>query len=266
MVLIGFGKIELMENFPHLKCLYFEGNAITTMAGLETNVELLSLYLHENCINQIAHISNLKNLKVLNLSDNCIRKIEGLEGLNIDTLYLARNRIGFYGVEDLKGLLECKSITCVDLQQNNIDDEAVIPEVFEQMPDMKVLYLQNNKVVKKIKNYRKTLTVKLPQLVYLDDRPVFKDDRRNAEAFSRGGIEEERKERTLIKKEQNEKDEKNRQAFRDMLEKAKEERKAAMAAMKTSADKAMADDPETAPEEAPKEKSQDDKKADEQEE
>jgi len=105
-----------MEHFPHLKCLYFEGNAITSMAGLETNVELLSLYLHENCINEMAHISTLKNLKVLNLSDNCIRKIDGLSGLNIDTLYLARNRIGFEGIEDLKGLLECKSITCVDLQ------------------------------------------------------------------------------------------------------------------------------------------------------
>lgn len=53
------------------------------------------------------HISNLRNLKVLNLSDNCIEKIEGLQGLNLDTLYLSRNRIGRGGVEDVIGLLEC---------------------------------------------------------------------------------------------------------------------------------------------------------------
>ena len=97
-------------------------------------MELLSLYLHENCINQISHISTLRNLKVLNLSDNCIRKIEGFGGLNLDTVYLARNRIGFDGVDDLKGLLECETITCVDLQQNNIDDTEVMPQVFEKMP------------------------------------------------------------------------------------------------------------------------------------
>ena len=66
------------------------------------------------------------------------------------------------------------------------------------MPNLKVLYMQGNGCVNKIKNYRKTMIDKLPQLKYLDDRPVFADDRRNAEAFARGGLEEERKERALI--------------------------------------------------------------------
>jgi len=39
------------------------------------------------------------------------------------------------------------------------------------------------------------MIAKLPDLKYLDDRPVFVDDRRNAEAFARGGLEEERQER-----------------------------------------------------------------------
>ena len=73
-----------MENFPHLKCLYFEGNAVESLDGLQTNTELVSLYLH-------------------------------LAGLNLDTLYLARNRIGAGGVADLLGLLECPSITCLDI-------------------------------------------------------------------------------------------------------------------------------------------------------
>lgn len=53
------------------------------------------------------HLSNLRNLRVLNLADNLIAKIEGLAGLQIDTLYLARNRIGHGGLDDLRGLLEC---------------------------------------------------------------------------------------------------------------------------------------------------------------
>ena len=97
------------------------------------------------------------------------------------------------------------------------------------MPNLKVLYLMNNPCTGKIKNYRKTVISKLPNLKYLDDRPVFADDRRNAEAFSRGGLEEERKERALIQEEKRKKDEYNRKTFADMIKKARQEKKDAEA-------------------------------------
>lgn len=97
------------------------------------------------------------------------------------------------------GLLECPSLSVIDLSDNYIDDPNILPEVLEKMPNLAVLYLNGNEVTKKIKNYRKTLIAKIPSLKYLDDRPVFPEDRRHAEAFSRGGIEEERTEREKIK-------------------------------------------------------------------
>lgn len=151
------------------------------------------------------------------------KTIEGLgNNKKLDSLYIKRNKIGINGVSDLMGLLECPSIGCLDLSENRVDDPEVLEEVLVKMPNLKVLYLNGNECVKKIKNYRKTVISKIPTLKYLDDRPVFDEDRRHAEAFSRGGIEEERKERATIKKENEARDEKNRQAFRDMITKARE--------------------------------------------
>jgi dynein assembly factor 1 len=87
--------------------------------------------------------------------------------------------------------------------------------------------LNGNDVTKKIKNYRKVLISKIPTLKYLDDRPVFAEDRRYAEAFARGGIEEERKERDVLKKEKDDAHWKNHEAFQDMIKKAREEKRKA---------------------------------------
>ncbi|TFJ99526.1 Butyrophilin subfamily 2 member A1 [Platysternon megacephalum] len=63
------------------------------------------------------------------------------------------------------------------------------------MPDLRVLNLMGNEVIKKIPNYRRTLTIRLKQLTYLDDRPVFPKDRACAEAWAMGGREAEKSER-----------------------------------------------------------------------
>lgn len=215
-----------MEKFPHLKTLYFEGNGLNEISGLGTNSELRSLYLHENCVGKMEGLDNLTLLSNLNLSDNLISTIEGIENCeSLDVLYLARNRVGRNGLDDLKGLLACPTLTTVDLQNNKIDDPECLEEIFVKMPNLKVLYLQNNGCVNKIKNYRKTVISRIPSLKYLDDRPVFDDDRRNAEAFARGGMDEERLERQRINEERRAKEEKNRQAFRDMIKTAREEKK-----------------------------------------
>lgn len=70
----------------------------------------------------------------------------------------------------------------------------------------------------KIKHYRKTLISRIKTLTYLDDRPVFEEERRTAEAWAVGGREAEKAERLLIKEENEAKEKANRDAFREMLE------------------------------------------------
>ncbi len=51
------------------------------------------------------------------------------------------------------------------------------------MPNLKVLYLQGNPVVKRIPFYRKFVIGRLRGLTYLDDRPVFDDERQRCDVW-----------------------------------------------------------------------------------
>ena len=186
----GFREIQNLDEYTGLRCVWLEGNGFQKIQGLEKCTELRTLYLHENCIDVIEGLDTLVDLDTLNLNKNGIAKVENLSMLpNLHTLLLSHNRLEDY--ESLEHLKDCKSIQSLDIQSNRIDDIKVL-EVFQAMPDLRVLYLMGNPVVKKIKNYRKRLTYMLPQLKYLDDRPVFPDDRLRAEAymkaFEEGGI------------------------------------------------------------------------------
>lgn len=159
--------------------LYLEGNAISKIEGLDQLVNLTSLYLHENCIEKIEGLDNLCNLANLNLSDNLIKKIENLKGLkNLSNLLLKRNRIGLKGLEDLQGLLELgKEFAVLDISDNMIEDPKIVDEILTKFIDLRVIYLNGNDVVRKIPNYRKTLISKIDSLKYIDDKPIFDDEK-----------------------------------------------------------------------------------------
>lgn len=62
----------------------------------------------------------------------------------------------------------------------------MIDEVFVKMKNLSVFYAKENEFVRKTSQYKKTMIVKCPDLGYLEDAPIFENDRRIAEAYFRG--------------------------------------------------------------------------------
>ncbi|CAH1398956.1 unnamed protein product [Nezara viridula] len=194
----GYSKIENLEEYTGLKCLWLENNGIGKIENLDQQVELRSLYLQNNLIQCIENLEMLSKLDTVNLCHNNIKKIENLSSLGqLNTLNISHNHIET--IQDLEHLGDCKSLSVVDLSHNYIQDPNVI-EIFGKMDSLRVLSLMGNPVVGKIRYYRKIFTLKCQHLTYLDDRPVFPQDRSAAEAWQKGGEEAEQKSREDFRK------------------------------------------------------------------
>lgn len=97
--------------------------------------------MQENVISKIEGLETLVDLVNLNLSDNCITIVENLDKNDkLQNLQLKRNRIGLNGWSDLQGLLKIPALTTLDISDNKIEDEAVLPEILEKLPNLAVLY------------------------------------------------------------------------------------------------------------------------------
>lgn len=227
----GFRKIENLDEFIGLKVIYLEGNGLSKIEGLDKLTQLRCLYLQENQISVMENLNTLTDLDSLNLNQNLVKFVSGLSSLTkLNTLLLQGNKLST--TSNLEGLSECPSIGVLDLSKNKLEDgEEVLSLLARTLPNLKVLYLKDNPLVESLPNYRRKVISSLPVLTYLDERPVFIEERRTANAWARGGKAEEQLERQKIEQENQEKHTRNYQQFEKMLQDAREEQGAPIGAI-----------------------------------
>eukprot|EP00903_Cladosiphon_okamuranus_P019907 g18296.t1 len=229
----GIRQIQNLEEYTGLRVLWLEGNGLCKLEGMGAQTQMKTLYAHENLLEKIEGLDSFLELDTLNLSKNFIKRVENISHLGrLTTLLLANNHLET--ADDVREVLQCPSIQTLDLQHNRIDDPDVVG-IVSAMHDLRVLYLQGNPVVKHIRHYRKTLVSKCANLKYLDDRPVFDEERRRCTAWSKGmaegGIsraqEAEREEVAQIRESRRAAEERQYLAFEQMMREGLEARQRA---------------------------------------
>jgi dynein assembly factor 1 len=197
----GFGRIQALEEYANIKALYMNENVIKKIENIGHLKFVRSLFLQNNQIGHIEGLDGLDALETLNLSHNNISKIENLEALPLlSNLDLSDNKIiDSSGIGRLSLNL---NLTTLNLTGNMIsDNEEKLIQDLKELKSLKVLYLKQNPVISRIKNYRKRMLFELRALTYLDDRPVAPNERRLATSFILKGAEGETEERETIRQE-----------------------------------------------------------------
>ena len=221
----GFQCIEGLDAWTGLRALWLEGNGFDKIEGLSCLKELRCLYLHQNCIKKIENLECCPKLSNLQFANNQIKRLENLSGLTrLSNLNLGNNQLST--ADDIRHLLACPEISVLDLSNNSIGDAAVL-DVLEAMPCLAVLQLNGNPVVSQIPQYRRTVISRCKSLTYLDDRPVFEDERLTVEAWLIGGLPAERAERRRQREEKDAAHRRNIEYMQNLMaggKKAREER------------------------------------------
>ncbi|ESL06260.1 hypothetical protein TRSC58_06068 [Trypanosoma rangeli SC58] len=124
----------------------------------------------------------------------CRNPCSSIRTLNLSANYLTN-------VDDIVQLLCFKNLAVLDLSNNQLDNGEAVLLIMERLPRLRSLRLSGNPLVRSLPRYRKMVLARCPELLHLDDRPVFADERRLVTAWVRGGDEAENKERLLMREE-----------------------------------------------------------------
>jgi len=203
----GFSSIKNLEPYINVKSLFLDGNMISKIENISHLKGLRGLYLRKNQIERISNLEDLEDLNSLDLSGNGIKRIEGIRHLHkLETLNLENNKI--YRAEDLEEIVHNKAISTLNLSGNMVkspEEGLKLINLLSALPNLKALYLKGNGFVNTMDWYRKQTVSTIRTLTFLDDRPIFENERRLNDAWKRGGRAEEEAERKKINFEKAEK-------------------------------------------------------------
>ena len=114
-------SIKNLDEYVNLKSLWLNNNQITVIENLSSLSQLTSLNLQNNLITEIYGLDELVNLNSLMLSNNCIKNVSGLSTLKkLVTFEIDYNQVKT--ADSLKGILECPSISVLNIVHNAMDD------------------------------------------------------------------------------------------------------------------------------------------------
>ena len=202
---VGFRTISSLDAFHQCTVLYLNDNAISSLEGLCPLQRLHSLYLSNNFLQECCTLPVLPSLRLLDISNNSIGSFAGISNApGLETLLAASNR-----VTNLQGLEPLGHLVTVDVSQNCISQaDHALPLLF-QKKTVRTCMLQGNQFVRTTPSYRKVVIAQMPSLRFLDQYPVFPEERSCAEAHAIGGVEMEKAKR--MENERREEEERKKQ-------------------------------------------------------
>lgn len=84
--------------------------------------------------------------------------------------------------ENVRELSDCGQLSVLDLSDNELEEEEIY-DVLAAMPELHVLCLTNNNIVRETRDYRRWLIYRCAKLTYLDGRPIHVRDRACIQAW-----------------------------------------------------------------------------------
>ncbi|CUG89409.1 Hypothetical protein, putative [Bodo saltans] len=220
----GFRKIEGLGSFVNCRALWLENNIITDVDGLDNLPVLDSLFLQHNHIAKLPSELgySVASLKSLNISHNMLESLNGIEHFpNLEKVLAANNRL-----ECIVALGALENLSILDVSNNKLSKADEVRGVLRKAKKLTSAMMHGNSFVRDVKNYRKVVIEENPQLRYLDEYPVFDDERRCSAAFVSGGVEKEKEERAAIRQEELDRQTSQRAFFSKLVDVAREQRSA----------------------------------------
>ena len=128
--------VKGLEKLTELEVLYLQNNQLTSVKGLEKLTQLKGLLLSNNQLTNVKGLEKLTQLKWLELHKNQLTDVKGLEKLTQLTIL----RVDDNQLTDVKGLEKLNQLTRLGLEGNQLTDVKGL----EKLTQLTHLVLEDN--------------------------------------------------------------------------------------------------------------------------